>query len=118
MTQYGMDAAVAYLTQWVEGTLQLEPLLDVSAFLGAQPYTPGVPNLLLKKCLFLCETLLDVSAFLPDKPLACLGATHFFRSAITARSSSLAFAADVPQSFEPVPGILKPLSNICFWFSQ
>lgn len=34
MLQYGMDAAVEYLTQWVDGTLQLQPLLDVSAFLA------------------------------------------------------------------------------------
>ena len=33
MQQYGMIAAADYLTHWVSGTLVLEPLLDVSAFL-------------------------------------------------------------------------------------
>lgn len=40
MLQYGMDAAVEYLTQWVDGTLQLQPLLDVSAFLAIKMVFP------------------------------------------------------------------------------
>lgn len=33
MQKYRLDAAASYLEKWLTGTLELEPLLDVSAFL-------------------------------------------------------------------------------------
>jgi len=36
MEQYGMRAASDYLKELVQGTLPLEPLLDVSAFHGSK----------------------------------------------------------------------------------
>ena len=35
LRQYGMDSAADYLGQWVQGTLHLEPLADVSACHGS-----------------------------------------------------------------------------------
>ena len=35
LRQYGMDSAADHLEQWVQGTLPLEPLADVSAFHGS-----------------------------------------------------------------------------------
>lgn len=118
MLQYGMDAAVEYLTQWVDGTLQPQPLLDVSAFLAITMVFPQAPNtfqarIMNANCFSRPLSQFFVELFSHFWPHMVIVLLHFLfgRCAIMSSFSSSLVAEDVPQTLEPLTGILGPLET-------
>lgn len=97
--QYGMDAAADHLSQWVCGTLPLEPLLPVSAFLGVQVATKPFVEMIHNR---LCDATNGFERLSGEG----LFWASCCRCAIKSKPATFGSPHMEPRSFEPAPGNL------------